>query len=702
MKKRGKIIATISTLCLALVMLTVSVLAATSVSFNIGGSVSYIIEDVYVEFEARVYSTSKHFASDEELATTSEAIASSNFDAINAKTKLNDSENYTFNKEQIKNTSNPSVWSESNEDYFDYYSSVTGGEHTPLDIDLAYSTTNEKLTYFVIIEVTNLSSETVYAYVNTEGDNALAFPENSWTYRLEDYETLTSENATKYMVFAFGLKDMTLGIESSDFNLPIIVTMDEPDLVVPMFVLDNVVVDKQAAVATSAANATNHEVNVQTVGSTQLLGMDFNLDEETSGSDNITVSFQVWLKGISVEYVEMGLSENVTPFQLFSLDAGEGYTIEQYLSEMSDALQVYPDLIANYTSSSVALTSDDGLVLSAELDENNVETYTLTIPKSSISENFSIMFHPNALQTLLVFGGNINFDNLLTNTEDLQTSWKTQAPAETYKINGNAITFTTSLQEIVLDVTPEYKYLVYSVPFKLVNIPEEVDNIKLTVLADYLSGFIGATIANGTVTDGTNFLYGSVECPDQNSNSIDGMAIIDIPRIENINLTLLCGTLSPIDYEVEENLNISFTINFDEPEQCKFGYGSVYTYTDTSNGVFGLSDFAQDTENIIIPELTPLNTIAYEAFKGESGIKSISIPNTIKAIGYRAFSGCTGITSITIPDNVTWLGYDVFNGWTAEQSIYFEGTALPEDLDANWRNGCQATIYINGKIYTGE
>ena len=141
MKRRSKIIATITTMCLALSMLVVGVLAASTVTFDITGTVSYIVEDVYVEFEARVYSSSKRFTSADDLQTTALSLESSNFDDINAMANLDGD---TFNKVQIKNTSSPSTWSANNTDYYDKYSSLTDGSHSPLGLTLNYSSNPNK------------------------------------------------------------------------------------------------------------------------------------------------------------------------------------------------------------------------------------------------------------------------------------------------------------------------------------------------------------------------------------------------------------------------------------------------------------------------------------------------------------------------------------------------------------------------------
>ena len=59
-----------------------------------------------------------------------------------------------------------------------------------------------------------------------------------------------------------------------------------------------------------------------------------------------------------------------------------------------------------------------------------------------------------------------------------------------------------------------------------------------------------------------------------------------------------------------------------------------------------------------IPE--NISTIIGGAFKGCSGLTSVSIPNSVTSIGTRAFTGCSGLTSVTIPNSVTSIGESAF------------------------------------------
>lgn len=86
---------------------------------------------------------------------------------------------------------------------------------------------------------------------------------------------------------------------------------------------------------------------------------------------------------------------------------------------------------------------------------------------------------------------------------------------------------------------------------------------------------------------------------------------------------------------------------------------------------------ADDTEPI------PVIGVYGNAFKNNTFITSVVLPEGMLYVNDEAFYGCTSLKSITIPSTLKSLGYNVFYDCTAVETIYFNAVNM-EDVSSNY------------------
>jgi len=80
--------------------------------------------------------------------------------------------------------------------------------------------------------------------------------------------------------------------------------------------------------------------------------------------------------------------------------------------------------------------------------------------------------------------------------------------------------------------------------------------------------------------------------------------------------------------------------------------------------------------NVVIPSSVTYTSVTYsvtfigsQAFKGCTGLTSVTIPESVTSIEWEAFEDCTGLTSFTIPNSITYIGTSAFKDCTGLTSI---------------------------------
>ena len=77
------------------------------------------------------------------------------------------------------------------------------------------------------------------------------------------------------------------------------------------------------------------------------------------------------------------------------------------------------------------------------------------------------------------------------------------------------------------------------------------------------------------------------------------------------------------------------------------------------------------------------------AFKDNTAIRSVAVPDSYTSIGAYAFSGCTGLTAVTLPDNMVRIGMGAFSNCSGLTAI---------DLPASLAAVEQSAFFYCGKL----
>jgi hypothetical protein len=117
----------------------------------------------------------------------------------------------------------------------------------------------------------------------------------------------------------------------------------------------------------------------------------------------------------------------------------------------------------------------------------------------------------------------------------------------------------------------------------------------------------------------------------------------------------------------------------DTPYRVKLNYKelwtfrlSKYVYLDFSGSTFTniwSQAFKSETKLVGITIPNSVTSIGDGAFAGCTGLTSVTIPNSVTTIGEWAFLDCTSLTSVTIPNSVTTIGENAFQSCTSLASI---------------------------------
>ena len=211
MNKRIKLFTSLASLCLSLAVLCFGVYAAISVTYKVGGTVSYTLQDVFVEVQTKVYRST--------LTTQT-----------NAETLANNVTSFKTNG-SLENTvaTNYSHTATS-------YNSQTGEIQTPGDefettsdpIQLNYGTyaedNNLAYAFYIVAQITNYGQNEITVKVTNDVVDETAL--NSYVRSSGNINMTgkTTDAVVDRVVIGFALNDPTIGVEDIDFEISLTIT----------------------------------------------------------------------------------------------------------------------------------------------------------------------------------------------------------------------------------------------------------------------------------------------------------------------------------------------------------------------------------------------------------------------------------------------------------------------------------------------
>ncbi len=333
MKKKIKMFFSLMSLCFSLAVLCFGVYSAMTVSYSITGSVSYEVNDVFVDLTTKLYMSTSN-----ELTTEAQQIAK--FQELTGLPTLPDDlvdtgyidQHFTYHDGQIESPGGLAEFDNSGNLLPINYGSYTQGGNS------AYA-------YYIVVEIENMGTETINAQIdlgNFEGNNNTL---NS-IVKADPSHVEISGQKSGYLVVGLALKDATQSVEENfDFS----VSVNPGEEADPMLYFQVGHEDADLSNVTMKLANSQDAPAITSDASLEVLTSSQYVDKQTIDNNNVymftieTTNFEQCIDYTDVKlnfksddftygFTQTGLSEN-----MFVLP-GNNYTIESEYSNIKEVI----------------------------------------------------------------------------------------------------------------------------------------------------------------------------------------------------------------------------------------------------------------------------------------------------------------------------------------------------------------------------
>ena len=180
---------------------------------------------------------------------------------------------------------------------------------------------------------------------------------------------------------------------------------------------------------------------------------------------------------------------------------------------------------------------------------------------------------------------------------------------------------------------------------------------SVTSIGDYAfygcSGLPSVTIPNSVTSIGSSAFSGcsdlkSVTIPNS-VTSIGDYAFYNCSDLTSVTIRSSVASIGNEAFYGCSGLTAVYITSVDA--WCRISFSDSDTSNPLSKAHHLYYFYGEEVKDLIIP--SSVTSIGGSAFRGCSGLTSVTIPNSVTSIGRYAFEGCSGLTSVTIPNSVT-------------------------------------------------